>query len=70
MYLSTIYIQNYKGVKSLNVNFDPKFNIIIGENGCCKTAVVDAIRLMYNLGNQKKDIYVSSEDFYFDSKSE
>lgn len=69
MHLSTINIQNYKGVKTLNVNFDPKFNIIIGENGCCKTAVVDAIRLMYNLGNQKKDIYVSNEDFYFDSKT-
>lgn len=69
MYLSTINIQNYKGVKSLKVNFDPKLNIIIGENGCCKTAVVDSIRLMYNLGNQKKDIYVNNEDFYFDSKT-
>ncbi|WP_428831881.1 AAA family ATPase [Flavobacterium algoritolerans] len=56
MYLATINIKNYKGVSSLSINFDPKLNIIIGENGCRKTAIIDAIRLMYNLGNQKKDI--------------
>jgi len=67
MYLATLNIQNYKGVQSLSVNFDPKLNILIGENGCRKTALIDAIRLMYSLGNQKKDIYVNLEDFYFDS---
>jgi len=69
MYLSSLAIENYKGINSLHINFDPKFNIIIGENGCHKTAVVDAIRLMYNLGNQKKDIYVSNEDFHYDIKA-
>jgi putative ATP-dependent endonuclease of OLD family len=69
MYLATIDIKNYKGVQSLSIDFDPKLNIIIGENGCCKTAVIDAIRLMYNLGNPKKDIYISDEDFFVDSKS-
>jgi len=67
MYLATLNIQNYKGIQSLQVNFDPKLNIIIGENGCRKTAVLDAIRLMYNLGSPKKDIYVANEDFYYDS---
>ena len=67
MYLSEINIQNYKGVSSLKVNFDSELNIIIGENGCRKTALIDAIRLMYNLGNHKKDIYVNLEDFYFDT---
>lgn len=67
MHLSQINIQNYKGVSSLKVNFDPELNIIIGENGCRKTALIDAIRLMYSLGNPKKDIYVNFEDFYFDT---
>lgn len=67
MYLSEINIENYKGVSSLHVNFDPKLNIIIGENGCRKTALIDAIRLMYSLGNPKKDIYVNLEDFYFET---
>ncbi|MCS4302417.1 ATP-dependent endonuclease [Chryseobacterium sp. BIGb0232] len=67
MYLSTISINNYKGVESLIVNFNPKLNIIIGENGSCKTVLIDAIRLMYNLGNYKKDIYVNSEDFFYNA---
>jgi len=67
MYLATINIQNYKGIKSLSMNFDPALNIIIGENGCRKTAVIDAIKLMYSLGNPKKDIYVNLEDFHFES---
>ncbi|MFA4867870.1 MAG: AAA family ATPase [Pedobacter sp.] len=67
MYLSTINIRNFKGVESLTVNFDSKLNIIIGENGCGKTAVIDAIRLMYNLGNPKKDIYIGSEDFFYNT---
>jgi putative ATP-dependent endonuclease of OLD family len=66
MYLSKIRIHNYKGIKELEVNFDSKINIIIGENGSCKSALIDAIRLLYNLGNQRRDIYVSKEDFYID----
>jgi len=49
--------------------FDENINIIIGENGCCKTAVIDAIRLLYNLGNPRKDIYLSNDDFYVDSRT-
>lgn len=67
MHLASLKIKNFKGIKSLDIAFDPKINILIGENSCGKTAVIDAIRLLYNLGNQKKDFYVGNEDFYFDS---
>lgn len=69
MYLSSIEITNYRGISSLKVPFDPNINIMIGENGSCKTAVVDAIRLLYNLGNQRKDIYLSNDDFFIDSNT-
>ena len=66
MYLSTIKIDNYKGIKHLKVSFDPKINIIIGENGSCKSALIDAIRLLYNLGEQRRDLFVTEEDFHVD----
>lgn len=69
MYLSSIEIQNFKGIKNLAVSFDPKLNIIIGENGCNKTGIIDAIRLLYNLGSLKKDYYISNEDFFFDKST-
>lgn len=65
MHLSKITINNFRGIEFLEVSFDPKLNILIGENGCCKTAVIDAIRLLYNLGNQKRYIYVETDDFFF-----
>ncbi len=66
MHLSKVHIQNYKGIKDLEVTFDPRINIIIGENGSCKSALIDAIRLLYNLGEQRRDIFVSNEDFFID----
>lgn len=64
MYLSSIHIENYKGIKALDANFQKDINVIIGENGSCKTALIDAIRLLYNLGNQQRELYVTVEDFY------
>jgi putative ATP-dependent endonuclease of OLD family len=64
MYLSNLSIENYRGIESLEVDFDPNINIIIGENGCNKSAVIDAIRLLYNLGEPMRDISVSLSDFH------
>lgn len=70
MYLSYMGIQNYRGIENLEVDFDPNINIIIGENGCNKSAVIDAIRLLYNLGEPIRDISVSLSDFHEKAKTE
>ncbi|UJH90569.1 AAA family ATPase [Antarcticibacterium sp. 1MA-6-2] len=57
-------IENYRGIDYLEVDFDPNINIIIGENGCNKSAVIDAIRLLYNIGEPIRDISVSLNDFH------
>src|SRR5690554_5197741 len=64
MYLSYLSIENYRGIEYLEINFDPNINIIIGENGCNKSAVIDAIRLLYNIGEPIRDITVSLNDFH------
>ncbi len=64
MYLSYIKVENYKGVEIIETEFDPNINIIIGENGSCKSAIIDAIRLLYNIGEPIREISVSSDDFY------
>lgn len=38
MYLSKIYISNFRGIKNLIVEFDKKLNVIIGANGQLKTS--------------------------------
>ena len=64
MYLSKIAIGNYKGIEQMEICFSPKINIMIGKNGCCKSALIDAIRLLYNLGEPIRELTVNKEDFF------
>jgi len=64
MYLAKIKIENYKGIELVETDFDPKLNIIIGENGCGKSAIIDAIRLLYNIGEPIRELSVSTDDFH------
>lgn len=64
MYLHTITIENFRGIKNMTVNFNKKLNVIIGANGHYKTTLIDAIRLFYSMGEQRHDIEVSINDFH------
>lgn len=64
MHLSSIHIQNFRGIKDLKVNFNDKLNVIIGPNGSFKTTLIDAIRLFYGWGETNNDIDITREDFY------
>lgn len=64
MFLRTIKIENFRGIKSMTVNFNKKLNVIIGANGHYKTTLIDAIRLFYSMGELKRDIEISLNDFY------
>ena len=66
MYLSKIYIKNFRGIKELLVEFDKKLNVIIGANGQLKTSLMDAIRLFYAWGEPNRDIEITKEDFHVD----
>lgn len=64
MYLSKIYIKNFRGIKELLVEFDKHLNVIIGANGQLKTSLMDAIRLFYSWGEPNRDIEITKEDFF------
>jgi len=64
MYLSKIYIKNFRGIKELLVEFDKKLNVIIGANGQLKTSLMDAIRLFYSWGEPNRDMEITKEDFH------
>lgn len=50
----------------MTVNFGPKLNVIIGANGSMKTAIVDAIRILYSWGKPMKDFDLTKEDFHIE----
>jgi len=49
MYLSDLSIKGYKVFNSeFNIKLNEGLTVLIGENGCGKTAIIDAIRLLLN----------------------
>jgi len=76
MYLKTVSLTNFRqfsmkenGSPGITVDFNPSFNVIIGENDSGKTAIIDAIR--YLLGSISDDFEkIQQEDFYCASKDE
>lgn len=66
MYLERLTIKNYRCIKELSLNFNKGLNVLIGENNAGKTAIVDALRICLGYGNQKRDLYVSINDFHID----
>jgi Predicted ATP-binding protein involved in virulence len=74
MKINCIKIENFRGYKHLNLNLDSSFNLIIGDNGSGKTALLEAltvamgsfflgIRNVSSRGIYKKDIHIATHDF-------
>lgn len=59
MYLSKIFIRNFRGIKELEVDFGKKLNVIIGANGQLKTSLIDDIRLFYSWSEPNRDIEIT-----------
>lgn len=66
MYLKMLEIRNFRGIENLKVKFHENINVIIGPNGVCKTAVIDAIRLFFQLGDidSENRLPIREEDFH------
>ena len=65
MYIERVEIENYRifGEK-VEIFFQKGLNMLIGENNSGKTAIVDAIRLVMNLGTYKRNLYMDESDFH------
>ena len=66
MYLRQFNIKNFRAIEQAEILFNRGLNVIIGENNSGKSALIDALRICFNYGNQWRDIYVRFEDFYID----
>ncbi len=48
MRIDRLEIQNFNGFESLEIDFDPHFNLFVGDNASGKTSVLDALSIMLN----------------------
>lgn len=70
MYLKELIIKNFRGIENLELEFQKGLNVIIGENNTGKTALIDALRLVFSIGTPRREIYVNEEDFYVNKYGE
>lgn len=63
MYISKLYLKGYKNTAEESmITLNKGLNVLIGENGCGKTAVINALRLLF----REQDSYYSfsTDDFF------
>lgn len=64
MYLKTFSIRNFRGIEAIDLQFNKGLNILIGENNAGKSTIIDALRLCFSYGEQRRDIYITDSDFH------
>lgn len=66
MYLRNLHITNFRSFDEdgITLVFNKGVNAIIGENNSGKSAVIDAIRIVYSTVTYKKDIFFSKSDLH------
>lgn len=67
MYISTISITNFRCFRQTTVEFQPGINVILGENNAGKTALLSALRLVFDRSVRMRpdfpDFYQGITDF-------
>lgn len=67
MYLGRLQIENFRRFESLDLQFQPGLNLLVGENDSGKTTIIEAIKFV--TGTQSNDWNkLTIDDFYSDGK--
>ncbi|MGH3866963.1 MAG: AAA family ATPase [Pseudonocardiaceae bacterium] len=54
VFLRRLEIKNFRAIRQSTFTFQPGLNVLIGANNAAKTAVVDALRLIFSIGTFEK----------------
>lgn len=64
MYISELHLKNYKSFKDINIKFNKKFNIIVGENNIGKSSIFEALLLWKHIYTLFIKTTKKREEFY------
>lgn len=70
MYLSRLFIRNFRSIKQLDLSFYPGKNILVGRNNAGKSNIIKAINLVLgeNSPAYKKSENLTADDFFSSSE--
>lgn len=59
--IKKVKITNFRSLKDISIPFEEGMSVLVGENDCGKSSIIDAIKIVFNNEN------VVSDDFYHDT---
>jgi putative ATP-dependent endonuclease of OLD family len=68
-FLHSLMVEGFRSIEKATFTFQPGLNVIIGANNAAKTAVIDALRIVFNLGtfeNKEDPIRLRPSDIFID----
>ena len=54
--IERLIIKNYKGIKFADISFQGGKNIIVGDNGCGKSTIIEALSLTFGYGLKQFEV--------------
>lgn len=69
LFLQSLEVKNFRALKAAVFRFQPGLNVIIGANNAAKTAVIDALRVVFGIGtfeNKEDLIRLAATDVHLD----
>jgi len=70
MYLKKLHVKGFRCIGDLALDFHKGMNILIGENDTGKTAILDALRICLGLGVERREVYITLDDFHVDESGQ
>jgi putative ATP-dependent endonuclease of OLD family len=67
MYLRNLHVKSFRCLGDVEFEFQSGLNVLIGENNSGKTSIIDALRLCLTIGLPRRDIFLSTDDFFCDT---
>lgn len=61
LYLKSLNLQNFATFENQEIQFDTKFNAIVGETGSGKSLILDALQIIFGARADKKLIRKNAE---------
>lgn len=68
MYLTSLSIRNFRGIKALDIEFDPTLTVVMGENNTGKSSILNALDICLNQVKSEKGVCFEPSDFHLDDE--
>lgn len=64
MHISSLKIKNYRAIKNITIDFESEISVLVGENGCGKSSVLNALEACLGKNAPKGGFSIAIGDFH------